>query len=106
MIAGWTRTIATGATAARRWAATATAVWVWSLAGAFFLPWPFVLFAVAASAIQFGVLAQQATGRFGWWLAVIYPVSVTMLAVVVARSAWRFARRRDVSWKGRDVAAR
>lgn len=101
VVAGWTRSIATGAGAAPRWATLATAAWTWALAAAPFVAW----WAYALAVVQWAVVTRRA-GRFSPWLALVYPIALAVFVIVVVRSSYRVARRRDVRWKGRDVAAR
>ena len=101
LVDGWTRSIATGAASAPRWAALLTAGWVWSLAAAPLLG----LVAYVASALQCLVLSRRA-GRFSPVLSLAYPIALLVFLYVVLRSGWRFARKRDVAWKGRRVPAR
>ena len=101
LVDGWTRTIATGARHAPWWAVAATIAWIWSLAGGWLaVPWVYPL-----SALQVWVLGRRA-GSFSPWIAIVYPAAVVVFVVVVARSAWRVVRRRDVVWKDRPVPAR
>ena len=101
LVRGWTRSIATGAGAAPRWAAIGTAGWVWALAAAPFVGW----WAYLACVVQCWTLGRRA-GRFAPWVAVLYPLALTVFVGVLVRSAWHVARRHDVTWKGRRVAAR
>jgi 4,4'-diaponeurosporenoate glycosyltransferase len=101
LVAGWTRSLATGAWSAPVWASLAVIAWIWALAAAPFVAW----WAVVAAIVQVGVLARRA-GRFSPFAALMYPVPLALFVVVSARSLWRRIARRDVIWKGRDVPAR
>lgn len=101
LVGGWTRSIASGAGAASRWAAIATAGWIWAIAAAPFLAW----WAYALAAAEVAMLARRA-GRFSPIVAAVYPVPLALFVVVVAWSLVQVAFRRDVTWKGRRVAAR
>ncbi|MEX2628210.1 MAG: glycosyltransferase family 2 protein [Ilumatobacteraceae bacterium] len=101
LVRGWTRSIATGASAAPWWAALLTLAWVWSLAGGWLAsPWFW-----ATSAVQVAVLARRA-GRFSPIVALLYPVALAVFVVVFVRSLVARALRRDLEWKHRRVAAR
>lgn len=101
LVRGWTRSIATGATAVRWWAAVPAVAWVWSLAAGWLVsPWLMI-----ASGVQVWVLGRRA-GRFSPLVAVLYPIALAVFLVVFARSLVLLALRRDVAWKGRRVAAR
>jgi len=43
-------------------------------------------------------------GSFGWWTALLYPVSIAAFVVLFIRSAWATVVRRRVQWSGRAVA--
>lgn len=101
LVRGWTRSIATGASGVRWWAALLTVAWVWSLAAGWTAsPWLLV-----PSAVQVWVLGRRA-GRFSPLVAVLYPVAVVVFLVVFVRSAVALVLRRDVTWKDRRVASR
>lgn len=98
MVEGWTKGMGIGIAATPWWALALVAGWVASLAGGWFVtPW----FAVA-SMLQLAVLARRA-GRWAPWVIVLYPVATVWFVAVAVRSAWRRARRREVSWKGRRL---
>jgi 4,4'-diaponeurosporenoate glycosyltransferase len=101
LVAGWTRSLASGAGAAPRWAAIATALWMWALAAAPFVGW----WAYAAAVVQVGVLGRRA-GRFSPWVALAYPIPLLVFVWLGLRSLTRFALRRDVRWKDRSIPAR
>jgi 4,4'-diaponeurosporenoate glycosyltransferase len=101
LVRGWTRSIATGASAVPWWAALLTLSWVWSLAAGWLVtPWFLV-----TSAIQVWVLGRRA-GRFSPLVALLYPVALVVFVVVFVRSLFALVFRRDVTWKHRRVAAR
>ena len=101
LLAGWTRSLATGAAATRWWVALATAAWVASLAGG----WLAAPALYPLSALQVWALGRRA-GTVRWWAALAFPALVVALVVVVARSAVALALGRDVTWKGRRVGTR
>jgi 4,4'-diaponeurosporenoate glycosyltransferase len=101
LVRGWTRSIATGASATPWWAALATVAWVWSLAGGV-LAEP-LLYPLCVA--QVWVLGRRA-GGFSAWTAVLYPLAVAVFVVIFLRSVVALALRRDVTWKERRVAAR
>ena len=98
---GWTRTIATGARSVRWWCLLGTVAWIWSLAGG----WLAAPLVYPLSALQVWVLGRRA-GSIHPLTAVAYPLAVLVLVVVFLRSAVAVVLRRDVTWKGRRVAAR
>jgi 4,4'-diaponeurosporenoate glycosyltransferase len=100
-VRGWTRSIATGASAVPWWAALLTLAWVWSLAAGWLVtPW-FLL----PSAVQVWVLGRRA-GRFSPLVALLYPIALVVFVLVFARSVLTLVFRREVTWKNRRVAAR
>lgn len=101
LVRGWTRTLAAGAGAASAVATVATVGWIWALSAALWLGW----WAYALAAVQVGVLARRA-GRFSPLLAAVYPIALAVFVLILARSTWRFATRRQVRWKDRQVDAR
>jgi glycosyltransferase involved in cell wall biosynthesis len=101
LVAGWTRSIATGARHTPWWLGLATAGWVCSAAGGWAVSWWLYL----ATAVQVLVLGRRA-GRFHPLAAALYPLPLAVFVVVFVRSVWRVARRRTVRWKDRDVPAR
>lgn len=101
LLRGWTRSLATGARSVPWWLALATAAWVWSLAGGWFVsPWTYPL-----SATQVYVLGRRA-GRFSPLTAALYPLALAVFVLVFLRSVTAVVLRRDVVWKQRRVAAR
>lgn len=101
LVAGWTRSIATGARFTPWWLGLATAAWLCSAAGGWAVSW----WLYATTAVQALVLARRA-GRFHPLAALLYPLPLAVFVVVFLRSAWRVAMRRTTPWKDRDVAAR
>lgn len=101
LVRGWTRSIATGATAVPWWATLLTLAWVWSLAAGWTVsPWLLV-----PSAAQVWVLGRRA-GRFSPVVAVLYPAALVVFVVVFLRSLVTLTFGRDVVWKDRHVASR
>lgn len=100
-VRGWTRSIATGARFTPWWLALATLAWVWSLAGG----WIAAPAVYPLSALQVWVLGRRA-GNVHPLAAAAFPVLVAVFVVIFVRSLVAVVFRRDVSWKGRSVAAR
>ncbi len=101
LVRGWTRSIATGARSTRWWWAAATLIWVWSLAGG----WLAAPIVYPLSAVQVWVLGRRA-GSIHPLTAVLYPLAVLVFVVIFLRSVLAVLLHRDVTWKGRRVAAR
>lgn len=101
LVRGWTRTIATGARSVRWWCLLATMAWIWSLAGGWIAAPLVYPFGVA----QVWVLGRRA-GSMRALTAALYPAAVLVFVVVFLRSAAAVLLGRDVTWKGRRVAAR
>ena len=101
LIAGWTRTIATGARFTPWWLLIATLGWVWSLAGG----WLATPLLYPLSAVQVWVLGRRA-GRITPLAALLFPILVVVFVVVFLRSAFALVLGREVGWKGRRVPAR
>lgn len=101
LVQGWTKNVASGATAVPWWAALGSVAWVWSLAGGWLVSvWCYVM-----SALQLAVQARRA-GRFGAVTPLVYPLLVLVFVALFVRSAVLIALRRPVRWKGRAVAPR
>jgi 4,4'-diaponeurosporenoate glycosyltransferase len=101
LVRGWTRSIATGARHTRWWCALATLAWVWSLAGG----WLAAPIVYPLSAVQVWVLGRRA-GSIHPLTAALYPAAVVVFVVIFLRSVLAVVLGRDVTWKGRRVAAR
>ena len=101
LVRGWTRSIATGARFTRWWLALATVCWVCSLAGG----WITVPVVYPLVALQVWILGRRA-GTTAPWAAILFPILVVVFVVIFVRSALAVALRRNVAWKGREVAAR
>jgi 4,4'-diaponeurosporenoate glycosyltransferase len=43
-------------------------------------------------------------GSFGWWAALLYPISIAAFVGLFIRSAWTTVVRRRVRWSGRAIA--
>lgn len=99
-IQGWTRSIATGARFTRWWITLAVLAWVWSLAGGW-LATPIVY---PLSAIQVWVLGRRAASTHPL-TALLYPLAAVVFVFIFARSMFAVLLGRNVSWKGRRVAA-
>ncbi|CAM3903073.1 glycosyltransferase family 2 protein [Nocardioides zeicaulis] len=122
LAAGWTKNMASGATAAAPRASAATVLWVCAhhaaavgtlLAAAGALTGRDL---VAGSALLWPaawvVLAWQLrsllrlAGTFRWWTWVLFPVPLLAFDLVFARSALLTGVRRTVQWRGREVDLR
>ncbi|MGA9277069.1 glycosyltransferase [Ilumatobacter sp.] len=101
LVAGWTRTIATGARFTPWWLKLLTAAWVWSIAGG----WIAIPLTYPLIALQIWVLGRRA-GTTRPLAALVFPLLVIAFAVIFARSAFSLLRGRGVTWKGRDVDPR
>ena len=101
LVRGWTRSLATGARFSPWWSALGTLAWVWSLAGG----WLAAPLVYPLSAAQVWVLGRRA-GSIHPLTAVLFPLAVLVLVVITVRSVFAVAFRREVTWKGRRVAAR
>lgn len=101
LVAGWTRSSASGARSVPWWAGLLTVAWVWSCVAGWTAGWLTIPLTIG----QLLVLTRRA-GDFSPWVAVLYPLTVAVFVVVIARSTWALARGTDVSWKGRSVPAR
>ena len=114
---GWTKNIASGASAAAAEATAAVVLWVaahhavavgllLSLVGLAAVGHP-VLWAAA----WVGVAGQlrwvlRRTGSFRWWTWALFPLPLLAFDALFARSALRTLLRRSVRWRGRDVDLR
>lgn len=101
LVRGWTRSIATGARFTRWWLALATFGWVCSVAGG----WIAAPITYPLIAAQVWVLGRRA-GTTDPRAVLFFPILVAVFAVIFLRSAVAVLLRRNVTWKGRDVAAR
>lgn len=101
VIAGWTRSLATGALSVRWWLAIAIGLWIWTLSAGWMVGW----WMYPLCALQVGVLARRA-GSFSAVMAALYPLALLVFVVVLARSMVAVAFKRQVSWKQRRVDAR
>ena len=100
-IRGWTRSIATGARFTTWWLALATLLWVWSLAGG----WLVSPLLYPLSALQVWVLGRRAASVHPL-TALLFPIAVGAFVVIFVRSLFAVVFGRQVTWKGRTVAAR
>ena len=101
VIAGWTRSLATGALSVRWWLAIAIGLWVWTLAAGWMAGW----WMYPLCALQVGILARRA-GSFSPVMAALYPLALTVFVLVLARSMFAVILKRQVTWKQRRVDAR
>ena len=119
---GWTKNIASGASAAEPRATTAVVAWVAAhhavavgaalalveaVGGPTGVPaaghpalWAVAWVAVAA---QLRAVLRR-IGSFRWWAWALFPVPLLAFDLLFARSAARTLLRRSVRWRGRDVA--
>ena len=120
LVSGWTKNIASGASAADPLASLATVLWICAhhvvAVGALTAAvravsgdvGPAALLWVAAwivVAVQLrGVL--RAAGTFGWWTWALFPLPLLAFDLVFARSALLTLVRRSVPWRGRTVDLR
>ena len=121
LVAGWTKNIASGASAASPVASVATVLWICAHhvvavgAGTAVVDaatgdvrgWPVLGWALAwltLSAQLRGVL--RVAGTFRWWTWALFPLPLLAFDVVFARSALLTVVRRSVRWRGRPVDLR
>lgn len=122
LVAGWTKNIASGASAAAPSASAATVAWisahhavavgaVASLVtaltgrGGSLVVGSASLWALAyvGVALQLRWVLRR-TGSFRWWAWALFPVTLLAFDLVFARSLALTVVRRSVSWRGRDVS--
>ncbi|MBC2933588.1 glycosyltransferase family 2 protein [Nocardioides sp. zg-1228] len=122
LVAGWTKNIASGATAAAPSAGATTVAWisahhavavgaVLSLVtvttgqGASLLTGSPVLWALAyvGAALQLRWVLRRA-GSFRWWAWALFPATLLAFDLVFARSLALTVVRRSVPWRGREVS--
>lgn len=122
LAAGWTKNIASGASAAAPSASAATVAWisahhavaVGALAsvvttltgrGGSLVAGSALLWAVAyvGVALQLRWVLRR-TGSFRWWAWALFPATLLAFDLVFARSLALTVVRRSVSWRGRDVS--
>ena len=112
LVEGWTKNIATGATAVPWWRTAGVALWVSGLivaavdliralagSGGGLAP---AAMTYAASAAALAILLRS-IGSFRPLAAVLHPVLVAFFCAVFVRSAWCTSVRRRVTWKGRTI---
>ena len=120
LVSGWTKNIASGASAASPLASLATVLWVCAhhvvalgavgaavdaLRGgpsASTLAWAA---AWLVAALQLRSLLRTA-GTFAWWAWLLFPLPLLAFDLVFARSALLTVVRRSVRWRGRAVDLR
>jgi 4,4'-diaponeurosporenoate glycosyltransferase len=122
LVAGWTKNIASGASAASPSASAATVAWISahhavavgviaslvtaltgrgeSLVVGSALLWALAYVGVA---LQLRWVLRR-TGSFRWWAWALFPVTLLAFDLVFARSLALTVVRRSVSWRGRDVS--
>jgi 4,4'-diaponeurosporenoate glycosyltransferase len=120
LVAGWSKNIASGASAASPLASLATVLWICAhhviaagaltavldaatgRSGASVVLWA-LAWLVAALQLR-GVL--RAAGTFRWWTWALFPLPLLAFDLVFARSALLTVVRRSVRWRGRPVNLR
>lgn len=120
LVAGWTKNIASGASAASPLASLATVLWVCAhhvvavgaLTAAFGAATGRADASAALWALAWLVAALQlravlrAAGTFRWWTWALFPLPLLAFDLVFARSALLTVVRRSVRWRGRAVDLR
>ena len=120
LVSGWTKNIASGASAASPLASLATVLWICAhhvvAVGALSAAAGAVTGQVTGSAALWGlawlVVALQlrsvlrAAGSFRWWTWALFPLPLLAFDLVFARSAALTVVRRSVRWRGRPVDLR
>ena len=109
LVGGFTKNMATAATAISPLAALAVAGWLAAAAAplvlALRLPGPVSVTCYAAVALQVGFHLRR-LGSFGPVVALAYPVALALFLLVFARSLFVTYGRGRVSWKGRSLPVR
>ena len=120
LVAGWTKNIASGASAASPLASLATVLWICAhhvvAVGALTAVLGVATGGVDPSdglwALAWLVAALQlrsvlrAAGTFRWWTWALFPLPLLAFDLVFARSALLTVVRRSVRWRGRPVDLR
>lgn len=101
LIRGWTRSFATGARFTRWWVGLLVGFWMCSVAGG----WIVAPLVYPLTAIQIWILGRRA-GTAHPVAALLFPVLVIVFVLIFVRSLIALVFRRDVTWKGRQVATR
>ncbi len=115
MVEGFTKNLAAGVRGVRPFTTMLVLAWMTLLVQASIAPVRALVAsdgaAFASSAVLFVLVAIQLQwmgrrlGRFGWWVAVAFPVSVALFLAVFVSSVLASARG-QVRWRGRTVATR
>ncbi len=120
LVSGWTKNIASGASAASPLASLATVLWICAhhvvAVGALAAVGGVAAGEVGGAAALWGlawvVVALQlrsvlrAAGSFRWWAWALFPLPLLAFDLVFARSAALTVVRRSVRWRGRPVDLR
>lgn len=102
LIEGWTKNFAGGAASTRPTTILLVVVWLSGLIAATLRPGPFGL-VYAAYAVQLLVLLRR-VGGYSRLTALLFPIPVAFFVLVFLRSVVRTFVRREVRWRGRDIA--
>ena len=115
MVEGFTKNLAAGVRGVRRFTTVLVVAWMTLLVQAAVAPVRAAVVldveALAAAAVLYVVVAGQVwwmarkLGRFGAWVAAIFPVSTALFLAVFVRSVVATVRG-SVSWRGRRVSTR
>ncbi|GAA0969062.1 4,4'-diaponeurosporenoate glycosyltransferase [Nocardioides aquaticus] len=124
LVSGWTKNIASGASAAAPGPTLGTVLWIsahhavavgallalveavtgWGAALSYGHPLVWAVAWVVAAGQLRSLLAR--VGSFRWWTWAVFPVPLLAFDLVFARSAAQTALRRSVRWRGRAVDLR
>jgi 4,4'-diaponeurosporenoate glycosyltransferase len=120
LVAGWTKNIASGASAANPLASLATVLWICAhhvvAVGALGALVGVATGRADGSAVLWGLAwifaalqlrrVLRAAGTFRWWTWALFPLPLLAFDLVFARSALLTVVRRSVRWRGRPVDLR
>ncbi len=124
LVAGWTKNIVSGATAAAPAPRAIAVLWVCAhhavavgtllaiVQSVFGRPLPLAVGSLVLWAIAWAALAAQLRwmlrrlGSFRWWTWAVFPVPLAAFDLIFARSAVWTVVHRSVRWRGRDVEVR
>ena len=116
LVSGWTKNIASGASAASPVASLATVLWICAhhvvALGAARAVVDGPSTSTALWAVAWLVVALQlrwvlrTAGTFAWWTWLLFPLALLAFDLVFARSALLTVVRRSVRWRGRPVDLR
>lgn len=117
LVEGWTKDIGFGAFAVNRIISLMLAAWITGCFEAFIqlvtvLVIPMSQARISSAAVAYFFYAftiwcmLKRTGRFRWWVSVLYPVPLCFFALVTANSLVRTFLLGRVVWKGRVIRVR